>query len=374
MFPIETPYESISGDISCTNCHNPYPEKGLPHICPVCGGLFDFAAWPALDLSRVDLRAPGMWRYKDSFGLPEGAPLVTLGEGCTPLIWRNAFGRKVAFKLEFLNPTGSFKDRGTALIVSFLRSRGVDRAVEDSSGNAGASFAAYAISAGIQASVYVPEYASGPKRTQIEAYGAQVVTIPGSRSKATEAVLHAVEKGEIYASHAFLPFTLPGFATVAYELFQEMGKAPGTLMAPAGQGGLLLGIGRGFIAMQSAGLIERTPKLVGVQALACAPLWAEFHNGAKGLSQVMEGDTLAEGVRIKNPIRSDAILRMFSRTGGLITAVEETQILPGRDALARLGFYVEPTSAIVWNALEQLIEDLPDPVAVVLTGSGLKFA
>jgi threonine synthase len=315
-----------------------------------------------------------MWRYRYAFGLPEDAPLVTLGEGCTPLVWKNAFGRNVAFKLEFLNPTGSFKDRGTALVVSFLRSRSVDRAVEDSSGNAGASFAAYAISSGIQACVYIPAYASGPKRTQIEAYNAQVVAIPGSRSKATEAVLQAVEKGEIYASHAFLPFTLPGFATVAYELYQEMGKAPGSLVMPAGQGGLLLGVGRGFNALQSEGLIERTPRLVGVQALACAPLWAEFQYGSKDFGQVIEGETLAEGVRIKNPLRSEAIIRMLSKSGGLITTVEEAQILPGRDALARLGFYVEPTSAIVWNALEKLIEDLPDPVVVILTGSGLKAA
>jgi len=271
-----------------------------------------------------------------------------------------------------MNPTGSFKDRGTALLVSFLLSRGVCRAVEDSSGNAGASFAAYAISAGLQACIYIPGYTSGPKRTQIEAYGAQVISIPGSRINTTEAVLQSVGRGEIYASHAYLPFILPGFATVAYELLQEIGDGPGSVVAPAGQGGLLLGIGRGFLALKSAGLIDRFPRLVGVQALACAPLWAEFHAGAVGLSQITEGETLAEGVRIKDPLRREAIFQMLADTGGLFTAVEESKILPGRDALAHLGFYVEPTSAIVWNALEQVIDDLPDPVIVVLTGSGLK--
>ena len=372
MSQIETTPESISGDISCTKCHNPYPNQGLPHRCPVCNGLFDYTTWPAFHLSHVDLHAPGIWKFRDSFGLPAKAPKITLGEGSTPLVWRNALGRELAFKLEFLNPTGSFKDRGIALLISFLLSRGVDRAVEDSSGNAGASFAAYATSVGLQACVYIPDYASGPKRTQIEAYGAQVIPIPGSRSNTTEAVLCAVDEGAIYASHACLPFTLPGYATVAYELFQEMREPPGSVVVPTGQGGLLLGIGRGFIALKNAGLIDRIPKLVGVQAQACAPLWAEFHNGAIGLSLVSEGETLAEGVRIMNPLRSDAILQLLSRTGGLIIAVEESKILPGSDALARLGFYVEPTSAVVWNALEQVIEDLPDPVVVILTGSGLK--
>jgi threonine synthase len=313
-----------------------------------------------------------MWKYKDSFGLPDNAPLVTLGEGCTPLIWKNALGRKIAFKLEFLNPTGSFKDRGTALLVSFLCSRGVDRAVEDSSGNAGASFAAYTTSVGLRACVYVPSYASGPKRAQIEAYGAEVVPIVGPRSNATEAVLQAAKKGEIYASHANLPFTLPGFATVAYELFHKLGEAPGSVVVPAGQGSLLLGIGRGFLALRDAGLVDRIPRLVGVQARACAPLWAKFHHNEEGLNPVAEGETLAEGVRIKNPLRSEEILKMLSQNGGLLVAVEETKIVPGRDAIARLGFYVEPTSAIVWNALEQVIQELPDPVVVVLSGSGLK--
>jgi len=307
-----------------------------------------------------------------ALGLPKSAPLVTLGEGSTPLIWRNVLGREVAFKLEFLNPTGSFKDRGTAVLVSFLHSRGVERAIEDSSGNAGASFAAYAAFTGLQTCVYLPDYASGPKRTQIEAYGAQVMPIPGPRSNATEAAQKAIEKGAVYASHAFLPLTLPGFATVAYELYQEMEHTPGAVVVPAGQGGLLLGIGRGFIALRKAGLIEQIPRLVGVQALACAPMWAEFRAGSMGLNLVTEGETLAEGVRIKNPLRSEAILRMLSETGGLLLAVDEPSILPGRDALARLGFYVEPTSAIVWNALEQAIEELPDPVVIVLTGSGLK--
>jgi len=363
---------SLSNLVRCLSCHKPYPEQGVPYRCPDCGGLFDFADWPHFDNSQMDSRATRMWRYAHVFGLPDEAPRISLGEGCTPLVWSRAFGREVAFKLEFMNPTGSFKDRGSAVLVSLLRSRGVVAASEDSSGNAGASFAAYASSAGLKAKVFVPAYASGPKRSQIEAYGAEVVPIPGPRSNAAQAVLEAVEKGEVYASHAYLPFTLPGFATIAYELYQDLGQAPGAVVVPAGQGGLLLGIGRGFMGLQRSGLIDRIPRLVGVQARACTPLWAEFHFGKKGLDQVTEGESLAEGVRIRNPLRSRAILDLLKKTGGELVAVEESDILPGRNALARLGFYVEPTSAIVWSAMEQFEGELHDPVVVILTGSGLK--
>jgi threonine synthase len=359
-------------EIRCTNCKQPYPEQGAPFRCPVCTGVFDTPELPVFNPAQAGASQPGMWRYREAFGLPEGAPQISLGEGNTPLVWGEAFGRRVAFKLEYLNPTGSFKDRGSAVLVSFLLRRGVRSAVEDSSGNAGASFAAYAAHAGMNARVFVPDYAAGPKRQQIEAYGAEVVRILGPRSKTSEAVLKAAAQGEVYASHAYLPFCLAGYATIAYELFEQLGQAPGALIAPAGQGNLLLAIGRGYAGLQRLALIERLPRLVGVQALACAPLWAVQRYGAAGLGWVAEGETLAEGVRVRHPLRGDALIQLVEQSGGSFIAVEEPAILPGRDALARLGFYVEPTSAIVWSALEQLVGQLPDPIVLVLTGSGLK--
>ena len=358
--------------IICTNCRRPYPDQGVPYKCPACGGVYDDPDGPILDPSQVDNSLHVIWRYRHTFGLPSSAPLVWLGEGDTPLVWSEAFGRQVAFKMEYLNPTGSFKDRGTAPIISFLKSRGVDRAVEDSSGNAGASFAAYSARAGIKASVYVPASASGPKRKQIEAYGAQVISIPGTRSNAEQAVRQAAEDGSVYASHAWLPFNLAGYATLAYELVGQIGGVPGTVVCPVGQGGLLFGISRGFRAMQKTGLIPRIPVLVGVQAMACAPLWALSRYGLEGLGWVTEGETLAEGVRVRNPLRGDAVLQAVESCGGFFTAVEEQAILAGRDQLALRGLYVEPTSAIVWNALAQLGESVQQPIAVILTGSGFK--
>jgi threonine synthase len=356
----------------CSNCGKPYPAEGTPYRCPVCSGYFDFPAFPSFDLQRIDPSQPGIWRYRSAFGLPIDAPVVSLGEGNTPLIWKRAFNREIAFKLEFTNPSGAYKDRGSAVLVSFLCSRGVTEAVEDSSGNAGASYAAYAAAAGIQAKVFVPESASGSKRLQIEAYGAEVLRIHGSRADTAETALRAVDSGAVYASHAFMPQGLAGYATLSYEAYQQMGGSPGTVIAPVGQGGLLLGVGRGFETLQRMGLIDRLPMLVGVQALACAPLWALFTNGAAGMSLVAEGETLAEGVRVRHPLRGDQLVKMVRKTGGRIMAVDEPDILPGRKILARMGMYVEPTSAIVWNALEQLDDQLVDPIMIILTGSGLK--
>ena len=359
--------------IACTNCGRPYPAEGVPYRCPACGGVYDFPSPAPFDAAAVDPSQPGIWRYCDSFGLPRGTTPVSLGEGGTPLIWAQAFGRQVAFKCEYLNPSGSFKDRGTAVIAAALQVRGVRQVVEDSSGNAGASLAAYAARTGMRARIFVPAEASGPKRRQIEAYGAELVPIPGSRADVTEAVRRAAEAGAIYASHASLPFNLPGYATAAYEIFEQLGRRmPGAVVTPAGQGGLLLGLRRGFEALRLGGQSAEGPRLVAVQARACAPLWALFTAGREGLAMVSEQPTLAEGVRVRYPVRGDAVLQAILSSRGTVLAVDEGEILPAREALARLGFYVEPTSSIVWAALATVLPQLADPVVVLLTGSGHK--
>lgn len=393
--------------LQCSNCRRPYPEEGVPYRCPICGGVYDFETDIRYDPDAVEPDLPGIWRYRHTFKLASEAPLLSLGEGDTPLIWieppvrqpalQNNAGQRigiqgdldpgaveakrseeesgnqgVALKLEYLNPTGSFKDRGTAVKVSFLCSRGVSSAVEDSSGNAGSSFAAYAARAGIRARVFVPDYASGPKRAQIEAYGADLVRILGPRSNASEAVRRAAEEGTVYASHAYLPLGMMGIATIAYELFAQLREVPGTVIAPVGHGSLLLGVMRGFQALESAGVIERSPVPVGVQSRACAPLWALFAYGPAGLGWVGEGETSAEGIRIKRPVRGDSLFQLVERQNGLFIAVDEEEIRPARKELARRGFYVEPTSAVVWAALLKVFGKVPEPIVLILTGSGYK--
>lgn len=359
--------------VCCTRCAQPYPASGVPYLCPNCGGVFDYDAPFDFSEQGIDPWLPGIWRYRNAFALPEGAPVVSLGEGNTPLIPLTHNRQDVWLKLEALNPTGSYKDRGSAVLLSNLLARNTASAIEDSSGNAGASFAAYAARAGVKARVYVPGYAAGPKCSQIETYGAELVKIPGPRSAAAEAVLQEARQGTVYASHAYLPFGLAGVATLAYELWQQMGRAPGTVIAPVGHGGLLLGVARGFAALRQAGLIARMPYLVGVQAQACAPVWAGFTQGLQAMHSVEENQTVAEGVRVRRPVRGEALLKEIPAEAGTFVAVKEAGILPDYQELARSGVHVEPTSALAWSAYKQLKGDIPQPVVLILTGSGLKY-
>jgi threonine synthase len=314
----------------------------------------------------------GIARFRAALPIAPEAPLISLGEGGTPLLSVQVGMRVLHFKCEQLNPTGSYKDRGTAVLVSALSSAGATEAVEDSSGNAGASFAAYAARARMGARVFVPSSASGPKRSQIEAYGAELVPIAGPRSAASEAARRAADGGAVYASHAYMPHGMAGVATIAYEIVEQLGRAPGAVIVPVGHGGLLVGVYRGFDALLRAGAISAPPRMIGVQAQACAPVWAAYKSGGPGLSLVQEGETRAEGIRVRFPVRGDAVLGAVEATGGTIIAVTEEELLRAWDVLGRAGFNVEPTSAVVWTAATLLLEDLPDPTVAILTGSGFK--
>lgn len=360
-----------SSPIKCLDCQSEFPKIGFPHRCPECGGVYDFVE-PLLYAPEATGSERCIWRYRETFPLPPGAKSVTLGEGNTPLVSYQVRGRSVYFKCEYLNPTGSFKDRGTAILASALATQAVERAVEDSSGNAGASFAAYAARAGIHARIFIPSYASGSKRLQMEAYGAEIERIPGPRSAASEAVLDAVKAGETYASHAYLPHGIAGMATTAFEIFEGLGDSPGSVITPVGQGTLLLGLTRGFQALRTARKIQSVPQMIAVQAKACAPLWREFSRGESDLVSFEEGETVAEGIRIKSPLRMQALLEAIRASEGNVVAVDENEIMGGWNALAKLGLYVEHTSAVVWPALLQNLDRINEPVVIMLTGSGFK--
>ncbi len=356
--------------IACVRCGVKYPSEGTPYRCPQCGGIYDWVGVFPYQSKNQEMPSAGIWQYQQSFGLPVELSPITLGEGRTPLLPDTVSGQQIYYKMESMNPTGSYKDRASSVLVSFLHSRGVTAAIEDSSGNAGASFAAYAARSMMQAKVFIPASASGPKRRQIEAYGAELVAVNGTRAAATEMVTREAGKGEVYASHAYLPFGLAGIATIAYEIFEQLGKAPGTVIAPAGHASLVLGILRGFKALQAASLIDHLPVTIAVQSDACAPIWAAFHN--KSIPET-ESPTLAEGVRVLQPVRAEALLKELVRERDQVLAFDDTQIMIAMSELALRGIDIEPTSALVWCALTKSDKKLPEPIVLVLTGSGLKY-
>jgi threonine synthase len=358
--------------VQCTNCRQLFPGDEVTYRCRVCGGLYDYSTWPIFDPKQIEPDQPGIWRFRHAFGLPNEVEPISLGEGRTPLVWGRVGKERVAFKCEHQNPTGSFKDRGSTMIISYLQFKGVREIVEDSSGNAGASLAAYAARGGLSARIFIPDSASGPKRWQIEAYGAHLIRVMGPRSNAAQAVRKLADQGAVYASHAFLPINLPGYATIAYEIVEQLGGAPGSIFTPVGQGGLFLGLGRAFAVMYEKGITSRMPILVAVQARACAPIWALHAYGPAGMGFVTEGQTVAEGIRVRYPLRGDTVLHWIDQNNGLVTAVDEADIIEGRDQLAKQGFYVETTCGVIWKAIQELAGKVPEPFVAILTGSGLK--
>jgi threonine synthase len=283
----------------------------------------------------------------------------------------------VWFKLESLNPSGSFKDRGSAVLVAWLRERGVSQAIEDSSGNAGASFAAYCAAAGISATIFVPAHAAGAKLAQIESYGAELIRVVGPREAAAREARAAATQGAAYGSHAFLPFGLYGIATLAFELTEALGHAPRAIVIPAGHGTLAAGLWLGFGALLAGHIIARLPRFILVQAEVCAPVshaWRE----APVPSLLEPRTSRAEGVLIREPVRLRTMLQAVSSTGGMVVTASESDIEAGRELLGHAGISAEPTSAVVVAGIRGALaagllgsNDAGETV-VVISGHGLK--
>src|SRR4029453_11476565 len=309
---------------------------------------------PRLTRRGIDGARFTVWRYAKALRV-DVKDAVSLGEGWTPLVPGEWDGAPVQWKLELAMPTGSFKDRGMTVMVSYLKSRGVTRVLEDSSGNAGASLSAYAAAAGLACPILVPETASYPKIAQIAACGADVVTIKGSRQDVAEAALRQSEE-IFYASHNWPPFFVEGIKTLAYELWEQLGfAAPDNVVVPLGYGSNVLGADIGFAELQRRGEIGRRPRIFGVQAARCAPFAATFQAEAEELVPTEIASTIAEGTPTAKPPRVAEVLRAVRDSGGSIVAVEEAEIVEALRDLAGRGLYVEPTSAVAAAGLSRLL-------------------
>lgn len=368
---------SVHPVMCCSRCAQRYAADARMWRCP-CGGALDLLL-PASQLSPrlVQQRPAELWRYAEA--LPSFLTPVSLGESMTPLIPFEHRGRTIWLKCDYLLPTGSYKDRGAAILMSHLRAIGIRRAVEDSSGNAGASLAAYAARAQIELGVFCPASASPGKLAQIALYGAQLHRIEGPRQRTTEALeQHIAASGDFYASHLWHPYFLEGIKTMAFEIAEQNGwQAPAVVICPVGAGSILLGLYKGFAELRQAGIIARVPRLFAAQAANICPVYQAFERQETDVPPVAAAEpTLAEGIALPRPVRGPLVLRALRETGGGVAAVAESEILEGLAILGGRGICVEPTSAVVVKALEHLEEAglvQPDEQTVlVLSGFGLK--
>jgi len=353
------------------------PAEFSPLRCPISGQPLEYAELPRFDPARIDSSRMGMWRYAAMLPVvSEEERPISLGEGWTPLIEDHWQEQSVWWKMDALMPTGSYKDRGVCTMVNWFRNQGMNILMDDSSGNAGASLACYAARADLEARIFVPASAPEPKKAQIAIYGAELVEVPGPRSGATEAVEAVMEQGAAYASHAWHPAFLLGQMTVAWEIWEQLGRrAPDWLVGPVGQGGMMLGAWRGFQRLFDAGLIEHLPKLAAVQAEPFTPIYEAFHDRRDTIQvRPRTAHTSADGISVARPVHSRSMLAALHRSGGTAIAITETELLAAHDQLAKRGIFVEPTSATAAAALTKLRSHIQPGATVVsiLTGHGLK--
>ncbi len=361
--------------LRCESCGAAHPSNMDILGCHGCGCPLDVeytAAGPSVPIAGYDVRMP----------FHEPAATLSLGEGNTPVVELSKIGealgiKRLDVKLEFMNPTGSYKDRGTAVMLSVARELGIREIVEDSSGNAGASVSAYAARSGIKAHIFAPASAPAAKLKQIRVYGAEVHAIEGSRDDTTDAAIAFYKRnGLVYASHAWSPFFFEGTKTFAFEVARRYGgEPPSHVVFPVGNGGLFLGAWRGFSELLDDGRIGRMPRLHAVQAANAMPITARSRGG--GWSQADAQPTIAGGISVAAPARGGQVVDVLRRANGTAVAVAETEIASMQKALARdEGIFAEPTSAAALAGIHHLAAEgviAPgDSVLAPITGFGLK--
>lgn len=283
-----------------------------------------------------------------------------MGEGNTPLV---ELEKGLYAKLDYMMPTLSFKDRGTAVMMEHAMKIGVKHVIQDSSGNAGCSVAAYAARAGIKADIYLGESTPSKKIKMVEDYGATVVMIKGSREDVAAAALKEVAKGEkYYASHIYNPHFAQGMKSYIFEVFEQMdGQMPDVIYVPLGNGTLFYGIYYGIKDLIEAGKVKIFPKIICIQASACAPIyqsyckWQNNKDIPPALEPAVNRGTVADGIAIAKPANGlDIMLKMAEIDAGIV-AVDDTEIEHAYYSLALKGFHVEMTSAANYAGYIQFI-------------------
>jgi threonine synthase len=303
-------------------------------------------------------------RFRDQLPFADGDPIVTLGEGSTPLVLAERIservGAEVHLKLEGLNPTGSFKDRGMTCAVSAALREGAAAVICASTGNTAASAAAYAAKAGLRGAVIVPDgkIATG-KLAQALMHGARVIALRGNFDKALELVRALAERHPIALVNSVNEFRLQGQKTAAFELLDDLDGQLDAVCIPVGNAGNITAYWKGFVEAGAA------PRMFGFQAAGAAPL---VHG-----HPIAEPETVASAIRIGNPARWEEAIDAMRGSRGAIRAVTDEEILAAYRLLASSeGVFCEPASAASVAGLLKYGPDGAERIVCVLTGHGLK--
>lgn len=361
---------------TCSICEFSTSPSSEIIICKKCKSPLD-VKYASLDKSKTVV---------NSIDIPlpiTSEDLISLGEGNTPTISLNNLSNnldvRLSTKLEYFNPTGSFKDRGTSIMISCLKKAGIKEISEDSSGNAGASISAYASKAKIKSHIFAPSSAPNAKINQIKVYGAKTYLISGSRDNATkEAEIFSKTHGITYASHNLSPYFIEGTKIFAYEIFRDLYNSqdfPEHIVIPTGNGSLFLGAVKSFLELYSSNKINLIPKIHVVQTESIQPIYALFNTSHWSPSN--QSKTIAGGIAVSNPPRVNQIVKALHENNGSCEIVSEKEIIEWQLHLANQeGLYIEPTSAAAFAGISKLMESkiIKKGASVLIpsTGFGLK--
>lgn len=352
----------------CPKCNREFDFDPYLYKCPRCKIPLNIKWNMEMRDFAVDKESKGIFKFKKFF--PPGLQTTSLGEGDTHII---DFNRKnLFFKLEYLNPSGSFKDRGSALAIAAVKRIGLKEVNEDSSGNAGSSIALYSAAFGIKANIYMPVDAPENKKNLVKIFGGYL-NLEKDREKAhLKAVEDSIKKKIYYIGHVLNPFFIQGLKSISYEIYLKK-LFPTDIFIPVGSGGLYLGIYYGYKDLIEIGLIDNLPRLHTVEASGYERVSKEIYG-----KEIYPGTRtiLADGVRVSGPPRLYEVLSVLKESDGISVVVSDDEIRNSTKSLIRKGLFVEPTSATVYAAYKKVLEeklvDKDGKILLPLTGSGFK--
>lgn len=373
--------------LRCIKCGEKYPPEKMIFICEKCCGLLEVA----IDIDEIEAgketfrtRPIGVWRYREFLPVGEGAKIITLQEGGTPLYraenLQDEIGVKELYiKNEGMNPTGSFKDRGMTLGVTKALEFGARGVCCASTGNTSASLAAYAARAGLDCLVLLPagKIAIG-KLSQAILHGAKVIAVNGNFDVALKLIRTASEKFNIYLLNSINPWRLEGQKTAAFEIIDQLNwQVPDRLIVPVGNCGNISAIWKGFSEFYEYGFTNELPKMIGIQAEGASPVAHAFKEQLDEVVPLKEPHTIATAIRIGAPVNAPKALGVVRKSGGLVNGVSDEEIIKAQKLLAcNEGIGVEPASAASIAGLIKLVNegeiDPSEKIVCVTTGHALK--
>ena len=379
---------------TCSHCGAEYASDAVIYTCPKDGGnldvVLDFAAIQR-DVTPASLTAstePSLWRYLPLLPVGDpgclGTPLRSAG--WTPLyappsLAKSAGLSRLWLKDDGRNPTASFKDRASAVVVARAREIGAGVIVTASTGNAGAALAGMSAAAGQSAVILAPKTAPPAKVAQLLVYGARVVLVDGSYDDAFDlTVIAAQEFGWYCRNTGYNPFTAEGKKTAAFEIWEQILQTnrldrPLCVFVSVGDGNIISGIHKGFRDLQALGWLGTMPRLFGIQAEGSAAVTNAFRARVEQI-QPVSAHTIADSIAVDLPRDGVRAVRAARDTGGSYLTVTDVEILAAIVELGLAGIFAEPAGAAAWAGLRAALRDgligTEDPVLVVNTGSGLK--